>query len=198
MIVRYARNSDVHDLALIHHRSLPDDFLPSLGQDFLEKVYYPAAINTDYAKTFVGECNDIICGFITVASHNGSFLRKVLINRLFSFLRYAVRATFLSRSFLFESIQVLWSVFFSKPDEVDSEIVFIAVRDEFRHQGLGTILIRSAMEYLREKRIRQCRTKTLAENAHVIDMYKKLGWSVRNEFRLINRDYVIIVSPLER
>lgn len=197
IIVRPARNSDLYDLASIHYHSLPDDFLPSLGQDFLEKVYYPIAITTEYAKTFVGESNGTVCGFITIASDSERFSKEVLSTGLFSLARYALRATFFSPYFSIQSLQVLWSVLASQPDEVDSEIVFIAVGEEFRGQGLGTILVGSAMQYLEGKLIRQCRTKTLADNTHVIEMYKKLGWSIRNRFRLINRDYVVIVSPLK-
>ena len=107
---------------------------------------------------------------------------------------YALRAALRNPLQVFKSFEVLWSVLFSKPDPIQGEIVFIAVKQEFRNQGLGQALVKAAMDYLSSQKVFQCRTKTLAENTNVIKMYEKMGWQMRNSLRLISHNYVIIVS----
>ena len=194
MIIRAATVLDIPCLASIHYQSLPDDFLPSLGQDFLEKIYYPAAIKSPNAVTFVVDENESVCGFVTVACDSGKFSAEILQTHWASVTQYAIRAIIRNPLCLIKCFEVLWSVLFSKPDDVKSEIVFIAVDVKNRNQGLGTKLVTATMEYLKVNNITKCRTKTLEENAGVIAMYEKMGWHVRNRFRLIARDYVIIVS----
>jgi ribosomal protein S18 acetylase RimI-like enzyme len=97
---------------------------------------------------------------------------------------------------LVKSAEVLWSVLTSRKDPIDGEIVLIAVDGAHRGRGVGKALVAAALEYLGEKGVRQCRTKTLAANTGVIAMYEGLGWHVRDRFRLIGREYVTIVSPL--
>lgn len=194
MMVRTATVLDIPYLASIHFQSLPDDFLPSLGQDFLEKVYYPAAVKSANAATFVVDENGSVCGFVTVACDSGKFSAEILQTYWISVTQYALRAIIRNPLYLIKCFEVLWSVLFSKPDVVKSEIVFIAVNAKNRNQGLGMKLVAATMEYLKLNNISQCRTKTLQENAGVIAMYEKMGWRVRNRFRLIARDYVIIVS----
>jgi ribosomal protein S18 acetylase RimI-like enzyme len=59
---------------------------------------------------------------------------------------------------------------------------------------VGPALVEAAVLYLRERGVDRCRTKTLADNASVIRMYQRLGWYVRDRFRLAGRRYVTIVT----
>jgi ribosomal protein S18 acetylase RimI-like enzyme len=108
---------------------------------------------------------------------------------------YAFRATFRDPRHLSKSLEVFWSVAASKPDPAKGEIVFIAVDQAHRGQGVGKKLVVAALDYLRQKGVQFCRTKTLAQNIGVIKMYERMGWHVRDRFRLIGREYVTIVSP---
>jgi ribosomal protein S18 acetylase RimI-like enzyme len=195
MIVRTATVLDIPFLALVHFQSLPDDFLPSLGQDFLERIYYPAAIKSSNAKTFVVEQDGEVCGFVTVAWDSEKFSQEILKFHWLSITRYALLVIMKNPLYLFKCFEVFWSVLFSKPDEVKGEIVFIAINEKNRGHGIGSHLVKMALEYLGTNNVFQCRTKTLQENIGVVKMYEKMGWRVRNSLHLISRDYVIIVSP---
>ena len=192
MIIRNAQPSDIPDLARIHHRALPDDFLPSLGQDFLEAVYYPAALLSQYGRTLVIEQDSSVAGFVTVAHESDLFSQDVLRNQWHMIARYAIRAALRKPFHVLKSAEVLGSVLFSTPDPVKGEIVFIALAPEFQGQGLGRMLVTAALEYLKSQGYTECRTKTLTTNIHVIRMYEKMGWQVRNRMRLIGREYVIV------
>jgi hypothetical protein len=82
--IRKANVQDISLVAQIHFKSLPDDFFPSLGLDFLETVYYPASLKSEHAATLVTEAQDEVSGFVTVATdsslYNRDILRRAWIN----------------------------------------------------------------------------------------------------------------------
>jgi ribosomal protein S18 acetylase RimI-like enzyme len=106
-----------------------------------------------------------------------------------------VRASFRRPRFLWDSAGVLRSAIFAKKDPIQGEIVFIAVDQEHRGQGLGKTLVNASLDYLGKRQVPFCRTKTLENNQGVIRMYEGMGWRVRDHFRLIGRGYVTLVSP---
>jgi ribosomal protein S18 acetylase RimI-like enzyme len=179
----------------MHFQALPDDFLPSLGLDFLESVYYPAAFSSPFGVNLVAIDASRPVGFVTVAHDTRGFSRDVLRRKLFAIVRYALMAAWRDPRHLAASFEVLWSVLRSGPDPVNGEIVLIAVDRAARGAGVGRALVRASLTYLAEHHVSQCRTKTLAGNTGVISMYEGLGWHVRDRFSLIGRDYVTIVSP---
>lgn len=192
--IRTVKAQDLSHVAAIHFRALPDDFLPSLGLDFMEKVYYPAAAKSTNAATLVARNEDQILGFVTVAWDSPRFTRDVIGERYLQIGWHALRALFFRPVVFLRSFEVMWSALFSSPDPVQAEIVFIAVSPEFQRQGIGRQLVSAAVQSLREHHETVCRTKTLASNGGVIKMYEAMGWRVRNTFRLIGRDYVTLVS----
>lgn len=195
MSIRLATHKDIPDLARIHSESLPDDFLPSLGEDFLEKVYYPAALASSNAVTLVIEVNRSVVGFVTVAHDSDHFTRDVLHGRYPLFAFYALKAALCHPSHILKSVDVLNAALFSRPDPIPGEIVFIAVQASWRRNGFGRKLVGAAMEYLFTKGVSSCRTKTLLENMGVIRMYEEMGWQTRNTIKLIGKRYVILVCP---
>lgn len=185
---------ELNQVSEIHIRALPDDFLPSLGLDFLQKVYYPAAMKSSSAATLAARREARVVGFVTIAWDSPQFTRDVLGGRYLLLGWYALRALFVRPVVFLRSFEVLWSALFSRPDPVKAEIVFIAVSPEYQNQGIGAGLVSAAVEFLKVHRETVCRTKTLASNRGVIRMYEKMGWHVRDSFRLIGRSYVTLVS----
>lgn len=195
-IVR-ATPADTLALARIHRTALADDFLPSLGGRFLERVYWPATFHSAHGVNLVARDGSQPIGFVTIAHDSPAFTADVMRGRMAALGLAAIGAAVRRPAHLLKSAEVLWSVLTARPDPVDAEIVLIAVADSHRGKGVGKRLVAAALAYLRERGVRQCRTKTLAANTNVIAMYESLGWHVRDRFRLIGRDYVTIVSPLQ-
>jgi len=190
-----ARLDYLTKLAEIHYKSLPDDFLPSLGLDFLERVYYPEAIKSEFAVTLVALDRGYPVGFVTVSHNSRCFMRYILTNKLAILVFFVIRATLRNFRYLTKFVEVAWFLLLSKPDPIEAEIVFIAVDEAYRGQGVGKKLVTAAIDYLREKGCNNCRTKTLAHNLGVIRFYEGMGWYVRDSYRFIGREYVTIVSP---
>ena len=196
VVVRPATVAEAHDLARIHFEALPEDFLPSLGLDFLERVHYPATFTSAYGANLVAVSGGRPVGFVTIAHDAGLFSRDIMRRAVTSIARYALRAAARNPRHLRKTAEVAWSALNGTTDPVKGEIFLIAVDRECRGRGVGQALVREAMAYLARHGVDRCRTKTLAGNAGVIGMYDHLGWSVRDRFSLIGRDYVTIVSPL--
>jgi ribosomal protein S18 acetylase RimI-like enzyme len=195
VVVRAAAPHEIQIVARIHVEALPEDFLPSLGLDYLERVHYPAAFGSAFGSNLVAVTQDHLVGFVTIAHDAAAFSRDVLRRSLWTIARYAARAAWRDPRHIMRSAEVAWSVFGSPPDPVKGEIFLIAVDKAWRGQGVGRTLVRASLDYLSAKGIDACRTKTLASNAGVIHMYEQLGWTVRDRFALIGRHYVTIVSP---
>lgn len=185
-------------IAVLHANSLPEDFLPSLGRDFLARQYYPAALASPNAVTLVATEGTLPIGFATVASDSDAFSRDVLRGRLWSIAGYALRRALRQPGHLLLSLQVLLSALYPRPCSCPGEIVFIAVAKEFRGRGVGRRLIQAAVDRLAESAVARCRTKTLVSNHGVIRTYTSLGWEVADRYWLIGREYVVLLSPGRR
>jgi ribosomal protein S18 acetylase RimI-like enzyme len=185
------------DLARLHRDALPADFLPSLGADFLEQVYYPATFRSAHGANLVALADGRPAGFVTIAHDSPAFTRDVVNTNLPALAFYAARAALRRPAHMKLSVEVGWSALFGRPDSLPGEIVLIAVDAAHRGRGIGKALVAGALDYLRAHGVDRCRTKTLAVNASVIAMYEGIGWQVQDRFRLIGRDYVTIVSPFE-
>lgn len=182
-------------LAALHRGALPGDFLPSLGGDFLERVYYPATFRSKHGETLIAIEAGMPVGFVTIAHDSSAFTRDVVTSQWPRLAYYAARAALRQPSHLLQSFQVAQAGLLGRPDPLPGEIVFIAVEARHRNRGVGKALVAAALGYLMSHGVPQCRTKILAENASVIAIYQGIGWHIRDRFSLIGREYVTMVSP---
>jgi len=196
VIVREAAPGEIGAVARMHFEALPDDFLPSLGLDFLERVHYPATFASSYGVNLVAVSGTQTVGFVTIAHDAGLFSRDIMRRAAGPIAKYALRAAARNPLHLRKTAEVAWSALTGTADPVKGEIFLIAVDREWRGRGVGQALVRASLAYLARRGVAQCRTKTLATNAGVIGMYARLGWAVRDRFALIGREYVTIVSPV--
>ena len=183
------------ELAAIHARALPGDFLPQLGTGFLEHTYYPAALESPHGVHIMAVTGSHPIGFVCVAHDADRFTGGVIRSRLVQVAWSACRAVLRRPSRVRMMFEMAWSVVTGRPDAVPGEIVFIAVDPGHQGRGIGSALVEAAVRYLGTRRVSACRTKTLATNHGGIRMYERFGWHVRDRFRVIGRDYVTIVSP---
>tara|TARA_R110000850_G_scaffold125586_12_gene244054 strand:- start:3305 stop:3931 length:627 start_codon:yes stop_codon:yes gene_type:complete len=197
IVIKQAAPSDAADLAHIHVACLPEDFLPSLGAGFMEKQYYPAALASTNALTFMAMDGERPVGFVTVASDSYAFSRDAMRGRIAALARHAILRALRQPSHLLLSAQVLLAATKPRTHEFSGEIVFIGVIPGIRRQGVGRRLIAAAMAFLQNIPVRRCRTKTLARNLNVIGLYQSLGWQIVDRFTLIGNDYVTLLSPQE-
>jgi ribosomal protein S18 acetylase RimI-like enzyme len=195
LVTLTARPHHALTLANIHSAALPDDYLPSLGMDFLAHAYYPAALQSAYASTLIAVEGTEIVGFVTATHDASRFYRDAVRRNLLPMAWHVICAAWQNARVLTTCFRLLRSVSAQESDPVRGEIVFIAVDEKHRGQGIGKLLVVAATNYMYEKGVTGCRTKTLAHNANAIAMYAHLGWHVRERVWLAGREYVTIVSP---
>jgi ribosomal protein S18 acetylase RimI-like enzyme len=187
----------INKVANIHSESLPNDFLPNLGLDFLINTFYPAALESNYGKVFIAlenETNPV--GFILVTLDSGSFLKGIIKDRFIDFLKIGLRSSFSSPNNLFSNLQIIISGLFSNTSQDTGEIYIVAVSESARGKGIGKYLVERSITFMQECNIKSLGIKTLASNKEWIEFFNKIGWRIEQEFRLIGNDYVWLVTHI--
>lgn len=186
------------ELAAIHAEALPADFLPALGLPFLATVYYPKALSSRHATTFVAVREGSVAGFVTVAADADAFIHAVVSTSRLEVLKAVVARTVENPGILIRAARMAIAVERGIGDVGVGEIVFIAVRPQFRGQGIGGALISVAQGHAAASGVERCRTITLRSNEDVIRLYRRFGWNLGREFDRAGCSYVTLLSPLLR
>jgi len=184
----------VDKIARIHFDSLPNDFLPKLGLDFLTNTFYPAVLSSPFGKIFVAINKlDEPVGFVLVTLNNNGFLTSILKNRFFDFLKIGISSSFISLENLRNNFQIVISSIFSKSTPDVGEIYIIAIKNSFRGKGVGKLLVGKSYEFLKENHIGGIKIKTLSINTRWIEHFLKDGWKLANRFQMIGKEYVNLI-----
>ena len=185
----------VKDIAKIHFDSLPNDFLPMLGLNFLINTFYPAVLSSALGKVFVAlnEFDEPV-GFVLVTLKSNEFLKSILKNRFLDFLKIGIYSSFISLENFKNNFQIIISGILSKNTHNIGEIYIIAVNKSFRGKGIGKLLVKKSTDFLKEKKINGIKIKTLASNTEWIDFFYKEGWMLEKKFHLIGKKYVSLIS----
>ena len=181
----------VEKIARIHFDSLPSDFLPKLGLDFLTNTFYPAVLSSTSGKVFIAvNIFDEPVGFVLVTLDSNGFLTSILKNRFWDFLKIGISSSFISRENLRNNFHIVLSSIFSKSTPDIGEIYIIAIENSFRGKGIGKLLIKKSFDFLKENSIGGIKIKTLSSNTGWIEHFLKDGWKLANRFQMIGKEYV--------
>jgi len=194
--IEQLKPSWIPEVAEIHMQSLPDDFLPGLGYDFLKNTFYPAACNSPYGKIFISAENDHPNGFAIVTKDSGGFFRSIVQDQFWEFFKIGLRTSLSSCKQLKNNIEILFSSLKKNVDENYGEIYEIAVRKEDQGKGIGKKLVLESIEYLKHEGIPGIRIKTLKQNTEWVHFFLKSGWHQSREIKLINNEYVVLSMEL--
>jgi N-acetylglutamate synthase len=64
----------------------------------------------------------------------------------------------------------------------------LAVREKHRKKGLGKEMVRRCLRKLRDAGLEKCHIFILADNADGYGFWSRLGWSLRDEVRVLSND----------
>lgn len=188
----------IEDIAKIHFNSLPNDFLPMLGLDFLLNTFYPAVLSSALGKVFIAlnEFEEPM-GFILVILESNEFLRNILNNRFWDFLKIGICSSFISLENFKNNFQIIISGMLSKKTPNVGEIYIIAVKNSFRGKGIGKLLVKKSIDYLIENELSGIKIKTLASNTEWIGYFNKEGWKLEKNIKLIGKKYVSLLYKFD-
>jgi ribosomal protein S18 acetylase RimI-like enzyme len=185
----------IGEVASLHRRALPDDILPALGEEVLRR-YYDGMLASGRAALIGARSGGRLAGFILV-SFAGPSIAQALRGSLGHLLRRAAAAA-LRRPMLLLDAAASVAKAGAQP-EAESEISYIAVDPREQGRGVGTALVARLDQYLGERGIGTCRTKTLVGNRHVIDLYSKhfARVEVKGEYHAFRRRYMFLLLSRE-
>jgi len=188
----------IEDIAKIHFESLPNDFLPMLGLNFLINTFYPAVLSSASGKVFIALNEfDEPAGFVLVTLKSNEFLKSVLKNRFLDFLKIGICSSFISLENFKNNFQIIISGILSKNTPNMGEIYIIAVSKSHRGKGVGKLLVKKSKDFLRGNKISGIRIKTLASNIEWMEYFYKEGWKLEKIFYLIGKKYVSLIYKFD-
>lgn len=177
----------IPQVAKIHVRALKQDFLPSLGTDFLE-ILYSGVIKNNEAFGFVAEEKNKVIGFV-IGTKNMDRFFKTALTANFLKLVYLMAIKLLSRPALIK--KTLETFLYTKKDKgPKSELVVIAVLDKWQGKGIGKKLVQSLETFLKNIRISKYKVTVYADKK-AVKFYGKLNYSKLAEFNLYGKPWHI-------
>jgi GNAT superfamily N-acetyltransferase len=179
LVIHDICSSRVADVAKIHLLALPDDVLPNLGSELLNKYYEQVANDCSY-KLFGAFLACDLSGFCLLSTERagfGSLFRsKIGLEQL-------IKLLFRKPKIL--CIGILQALAKSNVTADCAEIAFIAVSPEFQGIGIGREMLDHAKEWCNHRNISFLQTKTANQSlrqfymkrfsAHEIRRYQMLG-----------------------
>ena len=171
--IRPARPGDVPAIARLHRRSLPDAFLPRLGDAFLRRLYR-AMIADPQAVVLVARSARGLLGFAAGTASVGRFYRRFAV-------RHGVAAgiSALPRLLRRGLLRRLWETARYPQDSgsmPEAELLAIAVAPGARSAGLGESLVRPLLRELGARGVGEVKVVVGADNEGANRFYERLGF----------------------
>jgi glycosyltransferase involved in cell wall biosynthesis/ribosomal protein S18 acetylase RimI-like enzyme len=180
-VIRPARSADVGVLARLHRESLPDSFLPSLGDGFLRRLYR-ALVTDPEAVVVVAEDGPGVVGFASGVPSVRTFFRRF-------YLRHGVAAALAAapkafrRGTLHRARETA-----SYPAAAhalpDAELLAIGVAADRRNGGVGRQLAMQILDRLSERGASQIKVVVASNNEGANRFYTQLGFRPLTEMVL--------------
>ena len=185
-------------LADIHCASLPRDFLPRLGRQFLRRTFFPVVVGSSNSVTVVADVDDRPRSFV-VFSVDGKSLSKELMRRWghvgMALTGRAVRDPGLLKAGLDIIRGDKWELTIPVNDvESLPELYVIGTEPAYQSRGLGSAVIKAGLDTLRtltRNTETPCLVKTSSEQARA--MYRKNGWTDAGFARRGKRRFFVLI-----
>jgi glycosyltransferase involved in cell wall biosynthesis/ribosomal protein S18 acetylase RimI-like enzyme len=177
-VIRPATRRDAAAIARLHRRSLPDAFLPRLGDPFLRRLYRAMVADPEAVVLMAGPEGGVV-GFVAGTASVGRFYRRFV-------LRHGIPAgmSVLPRLLRRGMLRQVWETARHPQGSSslpEAELVAIAVAPGARSAGLGESLVRPLLRALGERGVGEVKVVVGADNEGANRFYERLG------FRLIGR-----------
>lgn len=177
----------IPEIATIHVNELKNDFLPSLGTDFLEAIY-SGVIGNGEAFGFVAQEKGKVIGFIIGTKNMDRFFKAALKSNFIKIM-YLLTLKVLRKPKLIKNILETF-LYTEKEKGPKSELVVIAVLKKWQGKGIGKKLVKSLESYFKKEHINRYKLTVYADKK-AINFYKKLRYLKLSEFNLYDRKWHI-------
>jgi ribosomal protein S18 acetylase RimI-like enzyme len=174
--VRYANVADVEALAALHADRIAEGFLVTLGPTFLERLYRRIVLSP---RAFVlvadvaGESTEV-AGFVAVAAGTRALYREFLLHDGLVAGLAAARGILRAPAAVVETMR--YGLGRDGASGGGAEILATAVAGDQAGRGIGTMLVRAAVDELRRRGIPSAHVVTAAGNDAAVRTYEQGGF----------------------
>lgn len=192
------RSEDIQTVAAIHQRALPDDFLPSLGSSFLEKVFYPAVLESTHATGLVATAGSKLLGFAIVATHSQKLIQDVVRHKPPRFTKELTRYITKSPHHLIQTLALGRVSQENLPAGKVAEIYLIAVDPCQQGKGTGNMLVAASVQLAKDHALDGICIKTLKTNTRWVAYFQNKNWKKIKELKIQQKEYVYLLKSFHR
>lgn len=190
--IDHLQRQDIEIISQIHLESLENNFLPSLGLNFL-KALYKGIVGKKGNYGFVAIENQKVVGFAIGTKNMKDYLKLALRSNflelcLYLFFRLIKKPTLLKN--------VLETFTYSTKDVgPKAELVVIGILKKYQGMGIGKKLIKSLEEKFKKEKIKKYKL-TVHSDKRAVYFYEKLRYHRISQFTLYNKIWFIYEKSL--
>ncbi len=189
--VRQAREEDIPAIVKLQTRLLGDSLVTQLGEAFLRR-FYAAAFQDSNSVAFVAVHEDSINGFAIGTSDVTGFHRTMMpriaiamVVALIAPRRLHLLSRFMHRLFEKEA-----------EPHIDAELVFLFVDSGHQRQRIGSRLVASLEEWLRQRACSRYRVAVRSQLVAAISFYEAAGFTFEQQVNVLGDPMTYLVRRL--
>jgi ribosomal protein S18 acetylase RimI-like enzyme len=173
--LRFATLEDVRSVAALHAARISEGFLVTLGPAFLRRLYRRVVLS-HHAFLLVADDTRTVCGFIAVAESTRLLYREYLLRDGIAASIAAARGIARAPRSVWETLRYgLRGTDVGGATGAGAEILATGVAADCAGQGIGTRLVRAAIDELERRGVTSARVVTAVGNVAAIRAYEGGG-----------------------
>ncbi len=190
MVLKPYSNIDFDRIACIHKYAFNEsDFLSSCSKQIIKYFYQSVSISSSNIILGWYDQDRIIRGFIFCTLNKDLYLLNFLKKYSYHF--------FCHPSYFYPLLKAFLKKFFSpKLPPYKTELVYIAVDNNFTNRGIGNELLKTLFDELKRMRINTLFLQVFKENVKAIKLYQNHGFVVENKFIVGKRTKLLMRKNL--
>lgn len=194
ILIRKANAGDLEAIFNLYAGYMFDSYLLKLGKSFVEK-YLKIIVESEDCITLIAQDRNPV-GFIMAALDCKKIFSRVFFNM--QILRLWTAGVIKNPLLGLESLAFLLYPFTARLKDINAELLFIAVRPDFRKQGIAGSLISRVLLFMKQKNIARVKVSALIDNKNVNALLRKEGFKIVRELSLLNRSAYLYSVDLNR
>ena len=174
MTPRFATLADVDAVAGLHASRIAEGFLVTLGPAFLRRLYRRVVLSPR-SFVLVVDDGDRVCGFVAVAESTGALYREYLV-------RDGLAAAGSAALGIVRAPRAVWETLRyglrGGEGSAGAEILATGVAEDSGQQGIGTRLVRAAIQELERRGVTSAHVVTAVGNVAAVRAYEHGGFRI--------------------
>lgn len=188
-IYRQARKEDLEGCSYILLRGFYQQISFLLGSRLAPELlteFFEVFLKSEKKGFIVSQTDNEVSGFILTLTRANIFSINLFFHLPVSLAQFLMGKYRVSLEQLLFSVRQAISFYRSSSrfrSHSSGRIMLLAVGEKYRKQGLGTGLLRSGLDYLKNRPISYVELEVRADNLPALNLYKKEGFILRSEIQ---------------